>query len=192
MNFWRPAADRPLELLREVQPSPVNVAPPDKAIETCAQKPRVLTLCIAQAQNARLPSAAHRSAKSLVISNGEIERRKQLALKLVWISTISLLIGGAWAWLIISQGGPEALGAIIPLMVVGGVHLFTGPVAIFQAYRMHRLYKCSCVYYYFALFLVGGHLLFPPEVFSYTIIFALLTITPILFSLVISSLKTNE
>ena len=126
------------------------------------------------------------------MSADEIENRKKLALKLTWISAILFLIGGSWAWFIVSEGGPEALGAIIPLMVVGGVHLFTGPVAIYQAFKIHRLYNCSYVYLYFGLFLFVTSLLFPPEIFTYIIIFILLTIAPILFSLATTLFKTHE
>jgi len=85
-----------------------------------------------------------------------------LALKLTWISAVSFLIGGSWAWFIVSEGGPEALGAIGPYLVVGGVHLFTGPVAIYQAFRIHQLHNCSYVYIYFVFFLFVTYFSFPP------------------------------
>jgi hypothetical protein len=126
------------------------------------------------------------------MSRREIQKRKKLAFKLTWISAISLMICGSWAWSIAREGGPEALGAIIPLLIVGGVHLFTGPAAIYQSYKIHRHHKCLYVYLYFVFFLFVTCYLFPPDIFTYVIIFALLTIVPILFSMFIALFKTHE
>lgn len=120
------------------------------------------------------------------MSNGEIEKRKKSALKLTWISAISLLVGGSWALFIVSEGGPEALGAIVPFMIVGGIHLFAGPVAIYQSYKIRRLYNCLYVYLYFSLYLFAIFFLFPPEMITYIIIFVLLVIVPILLSMFIA------
>jgi hypothetical protein len=127
-----------------------------------------------------------------MMGDGELEGRKNLALKLVWISAISLLVGGSWAWFIVSEGGPEALGAIMPLMAVGGIHLFAGPVAIYQAYRIRRLHNCSYVYVYYVLFLVTTFSLFPQEILTYILIFILVTIAPILFSSAIALFNKHE
>jgi len=140
----------------------------------------------------RQRAAADLGRSAFLMSDDDTGGRKKLALKLTWISAISFLIGGSWAWLIVSGGGPEALGAIIPLMVVGGVHLFAGPVAIYQAFRIYRHYKCSYVYLYFGLFLFVTVLLFPPEILTYIIIFVLLTIAPILFALVTALFTTRD
>jgi short subunit fatty acids transporter len=126
------------------------------------------------------------------MDTGEVESRRKLALKLTWISAITLLIGGPWAWFIVSGGGPEALGAILPLMVVGGVHLLTGPIAIYQAFRIRGSYHCVFVYAYYAIFLFATALLFPRDIFTYIIFFVLVTIVPILFTLVVALFKSHE
>ena len=118
--------------------------------------------------------------------NDELENRRKLASKLTKISAISLLIGGSWAWFIVSEGGPEALGAIMPLMVVGGIHLIAGPAAIYQAFVIHRLSNCLYVYMYFALFLIATFVLFPAEILGYIIVFVLFTAVPIILSLIMS------
>jgi hypothetical protein len=68
---------------------------------------------------------------------------------------VSLLVGGVIAWVIVMQGGPEALGAIIPLMLVGAVHLFIGPLAVFHAFT-HSNKHSLFIYVYFTLFLVAA------------------------------------
>ena len=78
------------------------------------------------------------------------------------------------------------------MLIVGGVHLITDPVAIFQAFKIRRFDICSFVYIYFGLFLLVTVLLFPPDIFTYVIMFGLLTIAPILISLVIGLFKTHE
>ena len=99
-------------------------------------------------------------------------------------SAASLLVGGSWAWLLQWQGGPEALGAIIPLLIVGGIHLITGPVAIFQAFRLRKRRRCVFVYAYFGLFLIATVLVFPPDILTYVVMFLFLTSVPILIALV--------
>jgi hypothetical protein len=126
------------------------------------------------------------------MDTGEAENRRKLALKLTWISVISLLIGGPWAWFIVSEGGPEALGAIFPLMVVGGVHLLTGPIAIYQAFRIRESNHCAFVYTYYAIFLFVTASLFPRDIFTYIIFFVLVTMVPILLSLVVTLFKSHE
>lgn len=126
------------------------------------------------------------------MSEDVVESRRKFAAKMTWTSAISLLIGGSWAWLISYEGGPEALGAVIPLLLVGGIHLITGPVAIYQAFCIRRLDNCLYVYLYFMSFIVATSLLFPPDIFAYVVIFVVLTTAPILISSVVGLLGKHH
>ena len=123
------------------------------------------------------------------MNNDKTDHLKMRVLKLILVSAISFIIGGSWAWFTISEGGPEALGAIIPLFGVGGVHLVTGPLAINIAFRLQGIVNCTYVYLYFGSFLLITFLLFPPEILVYIIIFIVLTISPLLFYMVLGMLK---
>jgi hypothetical protein len=84
----------------------------------------------------------------------EIEGKTKLALMLTWISAISLLIGGSWAWFVVSEGGPEALGAIVPMIAVGAIHIFLGPMAVLYAFKSRQFKNKKYVYLYFAFYFI--------------------------------------
>ena len=71
------------------------------------------------------------------MSFDEIIWRKNFASKLTWISAISLFLGGSWAWFIANEGGPEALGELLPALPAG----FALPVVV--AVHMPGLFTSS-------------------------------------------------
>ena len=62
-----------------------------------------------------------------------------LASRLSVLCVLTLIVGGGIACGMYRTGGPEALGAILPLMIIGVVHLFIGPVAVYYTYT-HTLW----------------------------------------------------
>ena len=126
------------------------------------------------------------------MSEKGIEGHHKVASWLTLFCAASLLIGGVFAWSIVKGGGPEALGAIIPLIAIGGIHLLCAPVAIFHAYKRRQSRKNIYIYSYFLLFVVLTFLVSGPEVIVYVLILALLIITPILFSAILSFIKTHR
>ena len=121
-----------------------------------------------------------------------IERHQTLASRTTLVCLLSLLIGGGLTMAILGGGGAEALGAIIPMSVVGIVHLVGGPVAIFHAYRARRHNRNIRVYLYFLFYLVFSFLLVGPEAILYYVFFILFTAVPVLYFSVQSFVhKTN-
>jgi hypothetical protein len=118
------------------------------------------------------------------MTNGEVGRRRKRISKLTFASFLSSLIGGSWAWVITAHGGPEALGGILPLLLVGAIHLYTGPTAVFQAYRARCFKHCAYMFGYFLAFLCAVVVLFPPDVMTYVVIFFLMAVVPVLISVV--------
>ena len=125
------------------------------------------------------------------MENIEINKRNNIVFKTTIFSVITLLIGGGFAWIIVEKGGPEALGAIIPLMIVGGTHLITGPVAMYQAYKIHNSFKNYYAYIYYIFFIILTISLFPPDIMTYVLIFIVLTILPIAISILRSTFKRS-
>ena len=119
----------------------------------------------------------------------ETEGRAKLALKLTWISAISFLIGGTWAWFIVRQGGPEALGAVIPMFAVGAIHILLGPMAILHAFRSCQFARKKYIYLYFSAYFVVTIVILKREAIIYSVIFFLAVITPLLFSIVRSLIR---
>ena len=110
-----------------------------------------------------------------------IERHQKLASRSTLVCLLSLLIGGGLTMAILGGGGPEALGAIIPMSVVGIVHLVGGPVAIYHAYRVRRYNRNIRVYLYFLFYLVFTFLLIGPEATVYYLLFLVFTAVPLLY-----------
>ncbi len=116
------------------------------------------------------------------MNESEVEARRSTSLKLVKISGISIVLMGPWAIYLVWDGGPEALGAIIPLAIIAAVHIVTGPIALFHAFRIRRHHRLLFVYAYFALYLVAPFFMLPPDIVAYTAMFLLLTVVPIAIS----------
>ena len=119
-------------------------------------------------------------------------RHYKTASSLTIFCAASLIIGGILDWVISKEGGPEALGSIIPLMAIGGVHLLCMPIAMFHAYKQHRYLKNIYVYLYFLVFVVLTFWVSGPEVVVYILLLTLLTVVPILFSLFISYVRKRR
>lgn len=115
--------------------------------------------------------------------------KRKLALKLTWVCAISFLIGGSWAWFIVSGGGPEALGAIVPMMAVGAIHIFLGPMAILSAFKSTQFEGKKYVYLYFLLYFTATTVLLSHEAIVYSVLFFVAVITPLVFSVVSSLAK---
>lgn len=60
-----------------------------------------------------------------------VEKHQKAASRLTLCCLLSFLIGGGITWGVAKGGGPEALGAIIPMIVTGAIHFFGGPAAIY-------------------------------------------------------------
>jgi len=95
---------------------------------------------------------------------------------------LSFLIGGGIALAIGMGGGPEALGAILPMIVIGIIHLFGGPVASHYAYKSHQFKKSILVYFYFIFFIVFAFIVVGPEAIIYYLLFIIFMIIPIIYS----------
>jgi len=117
------------------------------------------------------------------------EGKTKLAVKLTWISAISFLIGGSWAWLIVSEGGPEALGAIGPMMVVGAIHIFLGPMAVLYVFKSRQFKNKKYIYLYFVFYFIMTTVILRREALIYSVLFFVAVITPLLFSVVASLIR---
>ena len=84
--------------------------------------------------------------------------------------------------MISSKGGPEALGMIIPMILAGGIHLTTGPVAIFYAYRSYTASKGIWIFTYFIFFNLVVLVISQGEALLYSLLFVLFTTIPIIIS----------
>lgn len=111
--------------------------------------------------------------------------------KLTLVCMVTLVLGGVPAWIIVAQGGPEALGAIIPLFLIGAVHLFIGPLAVFHAFTHYNKYSLI-IYAYFILFLVAAIWLMNIEgIVFYVLYIAFMTI-PILWAIIVTYYKRTH
>jgi 4-amino-4-deoxy-L-arabinose transferase-like glycosyltransferase len=117
------------------------------------------------------------------------ERRRKLALKLTWFSAISFLIGGSWAWFIVSEGGPEALGAIGPMIAVGAIHILLGPIAVLYAFKSPQFKKKKYIYVYFVFYFIATIVILSYEAIVYSVLFFVAVITPLLFSVIASLIR---
>ena len=116
-------------------------------------------------------------------------RREKLTIKLTWICAISFFMGGSWAWFIVSEGGPEALGAIVPMMAVGAMHMFLGPMAVFYAFKSPQFKAKKYVYLYFAFYFIATTVILSNEAIVYSALFFVAVIAPLMFSVVASLVK---
>ena len=116
------------------------------------------------------------------MDNTDIEKRLKRAFRSTLVCAIALMVGGGWVWIILRQGGPEALGAIIPMMAVGAIHLVGGPIAIFNAYKTYRHKRNLYIYFYFLVYIVLAFVIAGPEIMVYVSAFAIFTIFPIVLS----------
>ncbi len=126
------------------------------------------------------------------MSGVDIKHRKKVAARLTLSAALTLCFGGLWTWLIVKDGGPEALGALFPLFIIGGVHLVAGPIAIYQSLRVFQLSSSYYVYIYFGLFLLATIWYLPPDIFVYVIAFIGLSTLPISFYVLSVLLKPNN
>jgi len=103
-------------------------------------------------------------------------------------SCLKSLIGGSWAWLIVSEGGPEALGAIGPMMAVGGIHIILGPMAILYAFksRQFKSKKYIYIYFYFVFYFLTTIVILHREAIVYSVLLFVVVITPLLFCVIAS------
>jgi len=92
---------------------------------------------------------------TLHIKSSEIERLQQRASRLTLLCVISFIVFGGIALIILKRGGPEALGAIIPMMILGAIHLIVGPIAVFHAYKTHKYNKNWSIFFIFFFLLVS-------------------------------------
>ena len=111
-----------------------------------------------------------------------MKSENKIARNITLLCFVSSVICGALALLIASKGGPEALGMIIPILLAGGVHLTTGPVAIFYAYRSYPASKGMWIYAYFFFFNLVVLVISKGEVFLFTLLFVLFAAAPIIIS----------
>ncbi len=121
-----------------------------------------------------------------------IKRHQTLISRTTLYCLLSLLIGGGITMAILGGGGPEALGAIIPMAAVGIIHLVGGPVAILTAYRIHQYKKNFHVYLYFLFYLVFSFLLVGPEAVFYYLLFILFTVIPLVYAGVVSFIRKPD
>lgn len=92
---------------------------------------------------------------------------------------VTLVVGGALAWYIIAQGGPEALGAIMPMLFVGAVHLFAAPAAVLRACQSRQPKVLWSVLAYFALYLAIAIAAVGPEAIFYYVAFVAFVRVPL-------------
>ena len=112
----------------------------------------------------------------------------RLESKLTLFCLVIFLLGGLMAWVIVMQGGPEALGAIIPLTFIGGVHLFLGPVAVYRAYTLSNP-ASPYIYGYFILHLVLAFWLMNLEGLIYYLLYITFMLFPIVLVTVLALYK---
>lgn len=117
---------------------------------------------------------------------------QKTANQITLLCLLTSLIGGGFAFAILEGGGPEALGAIIPLALVGLINLIGGPMAIYFAYKTYQIKRNLHVYFYFLLFLVFPVVVFGYEVLGYHVCFIVATTIPILFSIFGAQNKKNK
>lgn len=103
--------------------------------------------------------------------------RRKLALKLTGFSVISFLIGGSWAWFIVSEGGPEALGAIMPMMAVGAINMLLGPMAVLYAFKSRQFKNKKYIYLYFVFYFILTTVILSHEAIVYSVLFFVAVIT---------------
>lgn len=117
------------------------------------------------------------------------ESRAKLASKLTWFCAISFLVGGSWAWFIVSEGGPEALGAIVPMIAVGAIHMLLGPIAVLYAFKSRRFKNKKYIYVYFVFYFIATIVILSYEAIAYSFLFFVAVITPSLFSVIASLIR---
>ena len=117
------------------------------------------------------------------------EKHQKTAFRLTLFCMLSLIIGGPITFVIIKGGGPEALGAIIPMIVVGAIHLFGAPIAILNAYKTQNHKKNIHIYSYFLFFIILSFLFVGPEAIIYYLLYALFIIIPIIFFSIMSFIR---
>lgn len=92
------------------------------------------------------------------------ERHGAIALKMTAACLISLIVGITVVSVIFKKGGPEALGAIIPMSIVGFIHLVGAPVALLNAVKSGQRKTLLYVSAYFIAFIVTSFLFAPPDI----------------------------
>lgn len=117
---------------------------------------------------------------------------QKTANQITLVCLLTSVIGGGFGFVILGGEGMEALGGIIPLALVGLVHLIGGPMAIFFAYKTYRIKRNLHVYFYFLLFLVFPLVVVGYEILAYHVFFIVATTIPILFSFFGSRNKKNK
>jgi len=79
---------------------------------------------------------------------------QQTAVRMTVFCLISLVLGAYIIWVNGSQGEPDRTSTMLPLAVVGVVHLVGGSIAVHNARRTGNPIKNIPVYGYFLLSLV--------------------------------------
>ena len=102
-----------------------------------------------------------------------------IARKATTVCLVTLLIGVVLVAWIFDRGGPEALGAIIPMGIVGLVHLVGVPVAMLNAVRSGDARTLLYVFGYFIAFVVASLQFGPQEILVFHIY--VLAITGLVF-----------
>lgn len=123
------------------------------------------------------------------MTSGQTQSRRKSAIRLTWISAISFLVGGSWAWFIIRKGGPEALGAIIPMTAVGAIHIFLGPIAVLNAFKARQFRGRQFVYAYFVFYFLATTVILSGEALAYSVFFFLTIMASLLLSVIASLIR---
>ena len=100
------------------------------------------------------------------------ERHRAIALKITAVCLISLIVGMVIVSWIFKRGGPEALGAIIPMLIIGLIHLIGAPVALLNAVKSGQRKTLLSVLVYLLVFFVISFQFAPQEIMVYHIYLA--------------------
>ena len=105
------------------------------------------------------------------------KRYQATAFRTIAVCLISLVLGVAIVSMMFAKGGPEALGAIIPMSIVGLIHLIGIPVALLNAVKGGQRKAILYVLAYFVAFVIVSFQFAHPEIVGFH--FFILVVTAI-------------